>query len=1395
MANETPEEFFFSNLPENNDFYIPGPNNPSFGIYKNPIIRNGLSQSERFLKALDFSYAKIDEKTIADLIYYTYGYANSVRYYNSDNTEDGNWIPFIENDISTIVSIISLYNTNFQKEEFKSLLDSMKTANIADQEDIFKSFFVFQADILKLIDTWYLKSIQGHNLKNDIQGLIRAQLKDSLKQLIAYDKGAKEYFSLLVIQGNVFSGYDYSSFSPVWDLDFSEIDSDSSIYGNPTIVDLGDLAELPVTPLPLDPLPLFPSYKLATNSARPFFNAILDVVLASIDQLSANGAAYMDEAINNYPEHEPHFALYLSFLKLFGFAQEHLNELSEKHIDFYYREVLRLSEKEAIPDEVFVIFELAKNFDQQLLGSNTQLNAGKDATGKNLFYALKNDIIVNRATVADLKTLKIPTPVISAQVKTGTSFLAAPIANSTDGLGTDKDVLSWKPFGSEDSPKTQIGFAIASPQLLLKEGLRTVTLVMDLVNTFDTAAPTTPTLTDINLSGVELTSADGWLAIKLDPTTPTLEYTCKILRSSTVAKLSVQFTIDQDHGSIVAYNQKIHGGTFNTSWPIVKILVDNSAYRSTLRNLEFSKCQINVEVGKVGANAELLNLQGINSLILQNDDGMLDATKPFKPFSSKPKLGASLYIGSDEVFQKKLTSLQIFIDWMGVPADKLDLYYKGYLQEFIENQEYKVRIKLLDEFIWKDVVQVLDPGGPSPYEQQEAQKKILGETEFNKLLDRKKELRSGVNPVAAVTSGTDVTSHSRPSSIVSFNSDEYETIELLSSQNADPINFNTAKLGYINSVQIFDEVNAQLPYLIRLVQPTDGAPLFFFDAKRDPYQEPLTQFKAGQKRGFLKLELFPFDFGHSDYTNLYADAAIAKGKAVNKEAADAIKLPNEPYTPTIKQISLLYTSEAIIDFQASEIKSEVDLNQIQAAYDKRIDQVYHLYPFGETEIFPVNVQGRKPEFSIDGLTITSKLFPQFPYYGSNEMVAENEAVVTTNEASLPPEGNLYIGIKDLVPPQTLSLLFQFASDTGNSSVKLPIVKWSYLSDNRWIAFKDTNIVSDSTAGFLKSGIIVFDVPADATKNNTQLPSGFHWIKGSTPKALSVASQLTNIDVFNNLISVQAQAATAVFADNGNDPNKLRNPLLPNTITKLTQTNFAIKGVTQPYVSFGGKVAEQTSDFHLRVSEQLKHKNRAITLYDYERIVLENFPEIYRVRCINVKNRYSELAPGSVTIVLIPAISSGTRVENAFVLKTGITLRNDIKSFLEKLMNPFTALSVINPSYETVQAEFKVKFLPGFDAVFYTDKLNQEIKNFISPWATGNIESLRFGGKVIGSEVINFIEERNYVDYVEDFSLRQALFNESGTQPPIWLKTGLSSAVAETSISVLVTANKHLIQII
>ena len=56
------------------------------------------------------------------------------------------------------------------------------------------------------------------------------------------------------------------------------------------------------------------------------------------ESLKKQSESDWDKSVN----HSPHEALFLAFLKLYRHSQNHLNQLPARHLDFFYKKVLRL---------------------------------------------------------------------------------------------------------------------------------------------------------------------------------------------------------------------------------------------------------------------------------------------------------------------------------------------------------------------------------------------------------------------------------------------------------------------------------------------------------------------------------------------------------------------------------------------------------------------------------------------------------------------------------------------------------------------------------------------------------------------------------------------------------------------------------------------------------------------------------------------------------------------------------------------------------------------------------------------------------------------------------------------------------------------------------------------
>jgi hypothetical protein len=247
------------------------------------------------------------------------------------------------------------------------------------------------------------------------------------------------------------------------------------------------------------------------------------------------------------------------------------------------------------------------------------------------------------------------------------------------------------------------------------------------------------------------------------------------------------------------------------------------------------------------------------------------------------------------------------------------------------------------------------------------------------------------------------------------------------------------------------------------------------------------------------------------------------------------------------------------------------------------------------------------------------------------------------------------------------------------------------------------------------------------------------------------------------------------------------PLPAGTIAKLVNTNASIKSVTQPYATFGGQPAETADAFRLRVSERLRHKDRPITVWDYERLVLQAFPSIHRVKCLNAtsytNSGLNEIAPGHVTVVTIPDMTNLTYVNPLRPYTFADTLAQ-INIFLLARLSCHIQLHVNNPRFEEIRLDFKLQLQPGLiDFKYYSTLLQNAITAFLSPWAYGQPSDIQFGGTVEKSILVNFIQEQTYVAFITDVKMYQRIDpdeggTESGDQEEI---------TASTDISILVSA--------
>lgn len=510
-----------------------------------------------------------------------------------------------------------------------------------------------------------------------------------------------------------------------------------------------------------------------------------------------------------------------------------------------------------------------------------------------------------------------------------------------------------------------------------------------------------------------------------------------------------------------------------------------------------------------------------------------------------------------------------------------------------------------------------------------------------------------------------------------------------------------------------------------------------------PYAVPSPSTTSASARSLphaLRLEL-SVGFGHRDYPGLAATKAIALAvdTAVFVKSGGTITAANytvgQPYTPKLKSLTL--------DLLAGH---EMRMEAYQQGPSS--DMVFHLHPFGIAEA-RADATG----------------FPLLADYGD--------------------EGALLIGLDGLRPPETLSLLFQMAEGSANADLDHPPIRWSILDQNGWVDLPGEAVLHDGTRELINSGIITFALP-EATPD-ARLPVGPYWLRASVSVGASAVC---------DTIAIHPQAALARRELQGAFPIDLT-PLPAKTIKALFAPLPGIAAVRQPYPSFGGRPAEQAGSFYASSSERLRHKQRAVTAWDYERLVLRRFPEIYKVKCLPATSNEAAMdrrdALGLVRVIVIPDIR-GKSLFDPFEPKASSATLADIADYLAPLLPGSARLSIENARYVQVRIRVGVRFVDQNNPALWKQRLSDDLNRFLSPWAFDDGADIMIGRRIYASSIVNFIDQRTYVDYVAGIKLFSSEDGDVFTLAPPGGLDG-DSVGSERPDAVLVAARRHEIDLI
>lgn len=342
----------------------------------------------------------------------------------------------------------------------------------------------------------------------------------------------------------------------------------------------------------------------------------------------------------------------------------------------------------------------------------------------------------------------------------------------------------------------------------------------------------------------------------------------------------------------------------------------------------------------------------------------------------------------------------------------------------------------------------------------------------------------------------------------------------------------------------------------------------------------------------------------------------------------------------------------------------------------------------------------------------------------------------------PDPGALELGFTGLEIAQSLTMLAQMAAA---SIPNPPAVSWQYLVANDWVAFDNAEIPVDTTNDLQQTGFLTLNVPQATIAPSTVSTDSYRWIRAVTQQPDDFADI---IGIYPNP-AIATWVSTPVNGETGSGQH-LSQPLPPYTIRNSVENLPAIQTICQPTESFGGVPAETRTTFSMRVSERLRHKDRAILTWDYEQLVLERFPTIWKVKALSATSSAASNAPGHVLVVVVAGPQSLQAPDPTEPLATAETL-NTIQSYLISLATPFASIQVVNPVYVRIKVNASIFFGGSEGGGGGIDELNSDLVQYLSPWFYNVARATMRGAYASEDAIVQFIDTRPYVDSIDNIS--------------------------------------------
>lgn len=1284
----------------------------------NSRVLNGVEQDQRFLPALEEGYFNVDEMSFEDLLTASVEFASSLTYYNLNLQPSGDWKAFLASN--EIVIMASIINKN---------VDELRRSVQLPENQGTEALVAIIFDAILEIDKWLVDLARSNSspaieLTSKLKGIIRGSLLEELHSVGASTERLRDSNDKLPV-------LNYRKLSDVWEV----VEHESDEYQFPKSRSEVNVGQATVG----DAL---------RRSSFEFFNAIehLKSICKDLLPLSLKTQS-----------HDPAISLFITFLKLYKYAQDNVNSFTQRHLDYYYHEILRVQYKEKGLESVILNFDILSGSKPIEIKSGTRFTCASDKDLRDVEFCAAGDLSVNDAEVGELYTLKFEreemiTPECDMNFVTRIHKQKIPSALEQD-VAEDE---SWPLFGDgvirnrieKDSDEAmEFGVAVASRALLLDEGFRKIKMNIGLSMSdkpisyylealvhSSSRGQFRQALFELMLAWVVDSQSSSWeltvpaeLATSIEATASTLDIkdpptmisatTGGVVEVESCASLlidAIDCILDSDDVSLPFYKHLMHAESDaefrdRLGALIVHCLLEDGSPEKLLAGVADNRarelcCESSLAAVKkeVRLGPERLFKKYFDTaflLELSTDTGWLEIERydvvngdsdgiRLQIIASLPAEAPSIVGCSPEVHGSNWNTMLPLLKLKLNPEATINVF--SLLEKYcIDTVSLQVEVTGARNIVAYNNISQLDPSKPFyPFGP-------IPTTSSYIAISAPEAAKKNIDSFRFHLHWGDL-----PQGEDGF--DEHYTGYPSKIRNQS----FAAKVSVLNNGSWQPQSTSQI----------QNAPLFStLDKKLKEHQvinvnsiehfRPIdvdtddSELDLGLKtrNGFVKLTLSSPDaaFGHQEYPLRLTETLESNAKAKPKKKKN---LPKAPYTPLLNKISIDYVASSVMSMNAPS----------GAHIENYSEKVFRLHPFGADNIYP----------NLGGGAVS--LFKPFGH-----------------------DGNLLLGISATDAQGMLSIYFSLSDDsergTSNESTHH---QWSYLTSAGWLKLEQNQIVSDGTKGFLCSGIITIDIPEDISSDHSDMPGSCFWLKISSNAASINFCSLHRVKT-HALELVRSADDQATFDARGSQWSQLQwEPV--RSIPGLESIS-QLDGFTEVDRD------EQRRELVTRISERIRHRSRAVTPWDYERMVLERFPYVGKVLCLPNRSRFSSgTVPGNLLVVVTPAILNPEEVVGKTPKLSAVFL-DDIHEYLSEFSSTFSTIEVINPSYEWVQVRCTTVFEKYASGGMFIDQLNTDIGRYLNLW-----DELGYGLKycqtIKREDVYSYIYNLDYIKYVTDFSM-------------------------------------------